>query len=120
MWWTGLTADEQERERQISGPPEFEASVTYQTWKKFMKPGYRSRAQLRNKMSPELGEKLMDHIRKIMQGVVPSGPSDASIDECDFVVHKRNVRLNGPCICGSDRMFRDCCGREIAANLDKR
>jgi hypothetical protein len=119
MWWRGLSADEQEAERQISGPPEFEASVTYQAWKKFMKPGYRSRAQLKNKMAPEDGNKMMEHIRRVMQGVVPEDRSNASIDECDFVVHKRYVRPDGPCICGSDRMFKDCCGREIVAELKR-
>jgi SEC-C motif len=119
MWWRGLNADEQEAERQISGPPEFEASMTYQAWKKFMKPGYRNRAQLKNKMSPDIGEKVMEHIRKVMQGVVPEDRSNISIDDCDFVVHKRYVRPDGPCICGSDRMFKDCCGREIVAELKR-
>jgi len=117
MWWTKLSPDEQEKERQVSGPPEFEASVTYQAWKKFMKPGYRSCVQLKDKISPDTGTKMMEYIRKIMQAVVPADDSDVSIDECDFVVRKQNVRLDGPCICGSDRMFKDCCGREIVANL---
>jgi hypothetical protein len=76
MWWTTLTAKEQEEERHRIGPPEFQASVTHQAWKKFMKPGYRERTPLKQKMSPEGEEKLMDHIRKIMKGVVPAGPSD--------------------------------------------
>jgi hypothetical protein len=116
MWWTSLTAKQQEEERHRIGPPEFEASVTHQAWKKFMKPGYRERTPLKQKMSPEGEEKMMDHIRKMMKGVVPAGPPDLSIDDCDFVVNKRNVRLDGPCICGSDRMFKDCCGREIVPN----
>lgn len=33
IWWTGLTAKEQEAERHRIGPPEFEASITHQTWK---------------------------------------------------------------------------------------
>jgi hypothetical protein len=119
MWWKGLTAEEQEKERQRSGPPEFEASVTFQIWKKFMKPGYRTRPQLEEKMSPEASRKMMDHIRKIMDNVVSTEASDVSIDECDFVVRKHNVRLDGPCICGSDRIFRECCGREIVANLKR-
>jgi hypothetical protein len=119
MWWRSLAAKEQEEERHRIGPPEFEASVTHQVWKKFMKPGYRERTPLKQKMSPEGEEKMMDHIRKMMKGVVPAGPSDLSIDDCDFVVHKRNVRLDGPCICGSDRMFKDCCGREVVAELKR-
>jgi hypothetical protein len=116
MWWTNLTAKEQEEERYRVGPPSFEASVTHQAWKKFMKPGYRERTPLKQKMSPEGERKMMDHMRKIMAGVAPGGPSDMSIEECDFVVHNRQVRADGPCICGSDRMFKDCCGREIVAN----
>jgi hypothetical protein len=119
MWWTKLSPDEQEKERQVSGPPEFEASVTYQAWKKFMKAGYRSSAQLKDKISPETGSKMMEHIRKIMEGVVPTDGSAVSIDDCDFVVRKQYVRPDGPCICGSDRMFRDCCGREIVAELER-
>ena len=117
MWWTSLTAKEQEEERHRIGPPEFEASGTHQVWKKFMKPGYRQRTPLKQKMSPEAEEKMMDHISKMMKGVFPAGPSDVSIDDCDFVVHQRNVRVDGPCICGRDRMFKDCCGREIVAEL---
>jgi len=119
MWWTSLTAKEQEEERHRIGPPEFEVSVTHQAWKKFMKPGYRERTPLKQKMSPEGEEKMMDHIREMMKGVVPASPPDLSIDDCDFVVHKRNVRVDGPCICGSDRMFKDCCGREIVAELER-
>ncbi len=119
MWWTSLTAKQQEEERHRIGPPEFEASVTHQAWKKFMKPGYRERTPLKQKMSPEGEEKMMDHIRKMMKGVVPASSPDLSIDDCDFVVHKRNVRLDGPCICGSDRMFKDCCGRKIVAELKR-
>jgi hypothetical protein len=119
IWWTSLTRKEQEEERHRIGPPEFEASVTHQAWKKFMKPGYRERTPLKAKMLPEGEEKMMDDIREMMKGVVPAGSSDLSIDDCDFVVHKRNVRLDGPCICGSDRMFKDCCGREIVAELER-
>jgi hypothetical protein len=119
IWWTSLTAKEQEEERHRSGPPGFEASVTHQAWERFMKPGYREHTPLKHKMSPEGEQKMMDHIRKIMEGVAPADPSDISIDECDFVVHKRHVRPDGPCICGSDRMFKDCCGREIVAELKR-
>jgi len=120
LWWTSLSPEQQEAERQLSGPPEFEASPTYHAWKKFMKPGYRSRARTgSDKMSPEVGQKVMDHIRNIMRGVVPDGSSNLTIDECDFVVRKQNVRLDGPCICGSDRKFRDCCGRQIVAELGR-
>ena len=74
---------------------------------------------LKQKMSPEGEQKMMNHIRKVMEGVALADPSDMSIDECDFVVHKRHVRPDGPCICGSDRMFKDCCGREIVAELQR-
>lgn len=117
MWWTNLTPDEQETERQISGPPEFEASPTYQAWKKFMKPDYRQRAISGQRMPPEAGPKSMEDIRKIMRDAVPDESSDRSIDECDFVVRKQHVRLDGPCICGSDRIFRNCCGQEIVTRL---
>jgi len=36
-----LSDEEQEKERQRSGLPPFEHSLTYQIWKKFMKPGWR-------------------------------------------------------------------------------
>lgn len=119
MWWKNLNTGEQEEERQRSGPPEFEVSVTYQIWKKFMKPHYRKSPQLKDQMSPESSRKLMEHIRKIMDNVIPTDSSDPSIDDCDFVVRKQQVRVDGPCICGSDRIFRECCGREIVANLKR-
>ena len=70
-------------------------------------------------MSMEKKKKIMDHIHKIMEGVAPANAPDMSIDECDFVVHERHVRPDGPCICGSDRMFKDCCGREVVAELKR-
>jgi hypothetical protein len=41
------------------------------------------------------------------------------LEEFDFVVRKHNVRISGPCICGSEKLFKDCCGREIVAELAK-
>jgi len=36
-----------------------------------------------------------------------------SSDEMDFVFVEHEVRATGPCICGSDKTFGECCGHEI-------
>lgn len=116
LWWGGLSDEEKDKERERSGPPLFEHSFTFQVWKKFMKPGWRDNLPLKGKTVPEGERAPIKHIFDLMSDAVPADPSKSS-DDCDFVVRKHFVRLSGPCICGSDRTFRDCCGKDLAPNL---
>jgi hypothetical protein len=81
-----------------------------------MKPDYRSSPRLKEKMPPDAERKLMEHISKLTKDATPSSPADHSLDDCNFVVRKHYVRFDGPCICGSEKTFGECCGRGIAAN----
>jgi hypothetical protein len=116
IWWSGLTEEEKGKERQRSGPPKYDQSITYQIWRKFMKPGWRDNVPLKEKMSAEAEQKMMQHISELMKGAVPAESMAGSLDDCDFAVRKHSVRLDGPCICGSHMTFRECCGRGIVTN----
>jgi len=114
-WWRNMTDEERASESKCVGPPKNESSFAHQIWTKQMKPGYRDRERLQDRMLPDAVKKMADHVR----GLIETGnaenmqPHSLGLDECDFVIVKKTVRLNGPCICGSDVTFADCCGRDI-------
>jgi hypothetical protein len=104
-------------ERQRSGPPPFNASQTYLIWKRFMRPDYRERS-LERKIPPEVGKKMSQHISNLMKNATTAGDENISLDDCTFVARKHLVRSDGPCICGSDKIFARCCGaREKGSEL---
>jgi hypothetical protein len=115
IWWSSLSDEEKEKERQRSGPPVFEHSLTFQIWTKFMKPGWRN-DRLKEKLSSTAEDKMFKHVSKLLAEAAPGTSPHQASDDCDFLVKRQFVRFSSPCICGSDKTFRDCCGRELAAN----
>lgn len=114
-WWAGMGEPERERERDRQGPPENAESVTHRLWSRAMKPGYRDQRPL----SSETQKKLFEAVRERAKNNTPTKSQAGSLDDCDFVLIKHHVRAGGPCICGSERLFKDCCGREIGGAIGK-
>jgi SEC-C motif-containing protein len=113
-WWVETNDQERESENNRTGPPENEQSITHRLWQKLMTPGYRDSKRLERSLCPEAERKLMEHVRNLVATRTPNrGASSGSLDDCNFVVRKHSVRLDGPCICGSDKSFEDCCGRGL-------
>jgi hypothetical protein len=115
-WWSGMTRDEMAQEKRRVGPPENEDSVTHRLWKKHMMPGYRQRERLQDKLMPERVKEMVRHVQKLTEAGQGSEQDAHSLDlqDCEFVVVKKTVSLDGPCICGSNATFAECCGQEIA------
>jgi len=116
-WWSNLTEEQRDGESHISGPPENEKSVTHRLWQKVMRPGYRNRSRRKLKPPPEGFKSVADWKKLVNTSTLTDQPIQE--DDCDFMVVKHSVRLDGPCICGSGKLFKDCCGRGIAESLAK-
>ena len=113
-WWDKLSADERKHESDFSGPPKNEESLTHQLWQRVMKKGYRERSHSEQKLSPDVSAKLLKQAQSwVKEGVPTDKTFNDSMDECDFMVFKHMVRLDGPCICNSGKMFKDCCGSKL-------
>jgi hypothetical protein len=113
QWWNSLDKEQQAEEGRLSGPPENDASVTHQLWKKLMKPGYRD-PKRRPKLSDEAAAKMLQEYQSLIKGnLTPSQPPTGQNEDYDFMMVQHEVRRDGPCICGSGRNFEDCCGRGI-------
>lgn len=98
------------------GPPQNPSSVTHQAWMKTMKPGFRDVAQdIQNKLTPEKSAQMFKRFQQLMKSNSQRENPLISMDECEFIIMEHNVRPDGPCICGSTRLFKDCCGRELVA-----
>ena len=115
QWWAALDEAERKKEMNLPCPPENDASVTHCLWKKHMRPDYRNCLRLEGNLPSEAAKRVMEYVRKLMKTGVPTeeSPIHGSLDDCDFVAIPQEVRLDGPSICGSDLLFRDCCGRNI-------
>ena len=100
----GLAPDELEIELRLPGPPEDESSIVHQIWRKFMKPGYRTRP--RPNLTPDQERKLMDHMKMLMASS-PSA-SGAKSGKPDAVFRNRPMLTSDPCPCGSGKAYRDC------------
>ncbi len=110
---TSKTAENSRR----SFPPANESSVTYQAWKKTMKPGFEQVSdEVNSHLTPEISAKLLKNYQQLMKNRPPSQAPTISMDDCEFMIMEHTVRLEGPCICGSVKMFKDCCGEKLAAS----
>lgn len=120
-WWESLSPEQLQTESRLQGPPENEKSVTHQMWTKTMKPGYRNPARRQLKLTDEENKKMLKRFREIAKKRPASGqPFQGSMDDCDFVLIPHMVRADGPCICGSTKLFKDCCGRELVKSLESK
>ena len=113
-WWEQLSSVQREKELNISGPPENEASLTHQLWQKVMKAGYKNHKHPDKDLPPEVSAKIYERLQQqIKEGTPTDQPFNESMDDCEFMAIKHTVRLNGPCICSSGKLFKDCCGRKL-------
>ncbi|HEY3914695.1 MAG TPA: SEC-C domain-containing protein [Verrucomicrobiae bacterium] len=115
-WWAGLTPELQEIH--LSIPPENDKSITHRLWQKIMRPGYKAKA--RTFLTPE---KSAEMLRKF-QEIAKKAPADSrmftgSMDDCDFIMVQHFVRTDGPCICGSAKLFKECCGHKLVKSREE-
>lgn len=92
-------------------PPDLdEDSFTSLMWRTLMKPVSKKRGELMQQLTPEQEEKLMTHVRCLMDSTQDnSGPPD---EERDFLIRHYNCAAEAPCPCGSPKKFRDCHGKQ--------
>jgi hypothetical protein len=82
-----------------------------------MRPGYRDPNRPGRKLPEAASAKLLQEYQNLMKTKLPEGqPPSGLAEDYDFMIVKHEVRLNGPCICGSEKSFEDCCGRGLAAS----
>lgn len=107
-----LPPGEQEMERRRLGPPENGNSPTHRVWKQFMREDYRNQKRL--ELTPEMEKKLVEEVLRRLDGPgqpIPGGPGP--LGQGDFAVRKFSIAWDGPCFCGSNRIFRVCCGQKL-------
>ena len=99
-----------------SVPPSNEASITYQAWKDTMKPGFDKVAKdISSHLTPEISAKILKKYRQMMNNRHHSQAPSVSMEDCEFIIMEHSVRPDGPCICGSLKKFKDCCGQKLIA-----
>lgn len=90
-------------------PPELTAdSFTARMWAKHMKPISQKRENLAKSLSPEDQRRLIDKCNAMMNGEMDDAP--LSEEDQDFLFRKVEIHRDGPCVCGSNKSFRECCG----------
>jgi hypothetical protein len=113
---TALEQTEHTEEGRSYGPPPNEASVTHQAWMRTMKPGFKEVAKdIANNLTPEVSAALLKKFQGLMKDKPQSELPSISMDDCEFMIMEHSVRPNGPCICGSSKLFKDCCGQKGVA-----
>jgi hypothetical protein len=111
--WNGLTEEQQIAESRNGVPREDQQSVTSRLWDKTMAPGFRNLRKTRE-IPPEVSAKMLAEFQEMMKSRGSTDkPASGSLDDCDFLIMEHSVRWNGPCICGSQKAFGDCCGKGI-------
>lgn len=116
LWWGSLNEEEKKAESSRVGPPESAESPTFQLWTNRMKPGFRDAPRLQDEMPSERAKEMMAYVQGLLKSgsPIPDSGGGGSINDYDFVVMRQDVRVNGPCICGSELNFGDCCGKKIS------
>jgi hypothetical protein len=96
------------------GPPTNDGSITYQAWMKTSKAGFSDVAkEVASHLTPEESAKLFVRYQDISKSKSQSETPSIGMDDCDFIIMEHSVRLDGPCICGSPKLFKDCCGQKL-------
>lgn len=104
------------KEAREYGPPSNEASVTHQAWMRTMKPGFKDVAKdIASNLTPEASAALLKKFQQLIKDKPQSELPSISMEDCEFIIMQHSVRPNGPCICGSSKMFKDCCGQKLVA-----
>ena len=106
----------QNEEAREYGPPSNEASVTHQAWMRTMKSGFKDVAKdIASNLTPEASATLLKKFQQLIKDKPQSEAPSVSMEDCEFIIMEHSVRPNGPCICGSSKMFKDCCGQKVVA-----
>src|ERR1700678_1312304 len=96
--------------------PSNDVSVTYHAWKTTMKPGFEEVAtDIGSHLTPETSAKMLKQYQQMMMSRPLSQNPSVSMEDCEFIIMEHSVRADGPCICGSVKMFKDCCGQKVVA-----
>jgi hypothetical protein len=78
-----------------------------------MKPGFKEAARdISGNLTPEVSAALLKKFLGLMKDKPQSELPSISMDDCEFMIMEHSVRPNGPCICGSSKLFKDCCGQK--------
>lgn len=98
---------------QVPGPPQRAGSPTCRAWGMVAQlPAGVKKGRL--DLSSEVSAKMLKHFKSFLHdGKPPNEPFSGSQEELDFMVMQHSVRPNGPCICGGEKRFIDCCGRNL-------
>lgn len=94
-------------------PPYRPDSPTSKAWN-MMSPLPSGVPQGKLQLSPEVSAKMLEHFKSLMKdGMPPKVPFSGTQEDFDFTILKQTVRPTGPCVCGSTKSFKECCGRDL-------
>lgn len=117
-WWRDLDPSQRSVESELRGPPPNEMSATHKIWSINMRPGYRNPLNSEGKVTPEQSAKLFKEYQEALKKSTPTDkPFDESMEDCEFMMIEHQVRADGPCICGGEKLFKDCCGKKMIESI---
>lgn len=92
-------------------PPNDETSLTFQMWKKYF-PSWSPRWFYRKLEFPKKDEKTTQEINERVNTLeeIEFDPLEKfNDDEIDFISIGRHISLEDQCVCGSGKIFKECC-----------
>lgn len=110
IYLDALSDEASSEEGNYNGPPELEGSLCCKLWKQFMRPDYR--ASPRIKLPEHQVERMMEHVRRLMNAP-KNGVPDAAIrqEDYDLIWRHRTAHMDDPCPCMSGKTLGECHGR---------
>lgn len=90
-------------------------SITYRLWKErmaYLPSGKKERpSEETKKKSASSFKEIMDRIKKESES--PTSEVDFGVDDAEFVIRRRKMRINDFCLCGSGKLFGNCCYKRV-------
>lgn len=91
-------------------------SITYKLWNERM--AYLPGNERTRDVPASTKKKSADRFKDIMDRIKKESQSETTdevfgVDEADFVIRKRMMRTNDFCICGSGKLFGECCYKKV-------
>jgi len=103
------TARDRWIEKHKNHPPINSKSVTYQIWRKHVRPTAFSEPKAPQKISKEAQEKIIKKLHEYRNSPIDQNSNKKFEDsETDFVILERMVSPDDYCPCGSGKIFKDC------------
>ncbi len=94
-----------------SGPPKEESSSTYQAWKQSV-PHWHPEIHLpKSDKPPKADPRIANELKELSDAQEITDPEilrHLNMGNVDFMIRKRTIRLDDPCMCHSGKKFRDC------------